>query len=419
MKNLIINSAIFLHALEFAKKAISKNPCVPIIENFFCQVLPGNLLRVSASDLQSTCACLIPAEAREVFSFLVDPTVLPYLKKLGESLIKLEFDPESYSVIIIEQDVELIDKNAPKAEFKINDMARAKFSGENVVDYPKAPEVNEDYAFIPLYALAEIKDLLNYVSKDELRPAMTGINFGYRQTNFEMTATDGHAMKLVSVPELARTEYKTSDIEQGFILPAKPAKILSDFKKGNDPIIYVKTKIEPLIEVEYKNNKRIEKEIGTKQTIINAKFVIQNDFYTYEITSRTINEQYPQYWNVIPEAKNTVTRYTASKKDFLKTLDKTAMFANKTTHQVRLFLNGKQTLSAEDLDFSREYCGLIGGTYTGEQIEIGFNAEYLKQVIESFGDNFTLELIAPNKAGIIRDANKTALVMPVMLTKYE
>jgi DNA polymerase-3 subunit beta len=419
MKNLIINSAVLLHALEFAKKAISKNPCVPILENFFCAVTPGKM-KVYATDLQSTLACTIPVESNENFSFLLEPGAHAYLKKLGETLIKIEYDAESYSVVIIEQDCEIVPSDTPRAKFEWKDIARAKFSGENTEDYPKAPEVLEDYGFIPLYALAEIKDLLNYVSKDELRPAMTGISFGYRQTNFEMTATDGHAMKLVTVPELARSEYKTSDIEQSFILPVKPAKILSDFKKGNDPIIYVKTDTKALTEYVKQGSKYVEKETGEiKQTIINAKFVIQNDFYTYEIISRTIDEQYPQYWNVIPEAKNTVTRYTASKKDFLKTLDKTAMFANKTTHQVRLFLNGKQTLSAEDLDFSKEYCGLIGGSYTGEQIEIGFNAEYLKQVIESFGDNFTLELIAPNKAGIIRDANKTALVMPVMLTKYE
>jgi DNA polymerase-3 subunit beta len=418
MKNLIINSAIFLHALEFAKKAISKNTCVPIIENYFCAVTPGKM-KVYATDLQSTLACTIPVESNESFSFLLEPGAHAYLKKLDGALIKIEYDAESYSVVITEQDIEIISKETTPWQTKVVDRARAKFSGENTEDFQKVPEVLEDYGFIPLYALAEIKDLLNYVSKDELRPSMTGINFGYRQTNFEMTATDGHALKLVTIPELSRSAYQTSDIEQGFILPAKPAKILSDFKKGSDPIVYVKTQIEPLMDVKWIKDKRVEKQIGEKQTIVNAKFVIQNDFYTYEITSRTIDEKYPQYWNVIPEEKSTVTRYTANKKEFLKVLDKTEMFANKTTHQVRMYLNGKQTLSAEDLDFGKEYSGLIGGSYTGEQIEIGFNAEYLKQVIESFGDHFTLELIAPNKAGIIRDANKTALVMPVMLAKTE
>jgi DNA polymerase III sliding clamp (beta) subunit (PCNA family) len=85
---------------------------------------------------------------------------------------------------------------------------------------------------------------------------------------------------------------------------------------------------------------------------------------------------------------------------------------------VRLSLNGSNKISAEDLDFSNEYCAEVGGSYEGEPIEMGFNANFLRDTIKSFGDTFTLEMTAPNKAAVIREGHSLALVMPVMLNQY-
>lgn len=272
------------------------------------------------------------------------------------------------------------------------------------MDFPIHPQTNIELFETTSDIFKEFKDLLNYVTKDELRPAMTGIGFMQHEGNFQMCATDGHRLKFVTVPEL-----KNDDKEmQHFILNAKAANILSSLNfqpKGRG-----KAKVETMPESVTVCSSE-PSEDGDKS----ISFLFSYGAYDMEVITKDINERYPQYWDVIP-SKST-TQFTIDKKNFLNVLDKAVLFANKTTNQIRLSLNGSNKISAEDLDFSHEYTGEVGGTYEGNHIEIGFNGAFLKEVINSF-DDVTLEMSEPNKAAVIRKGNSLALVMPVMLNQY-
>ena len=94
-----------------------------------------------------------------------------------------------------------------------------------------------------------------------------------------------------------------------------------------------------------------------------------------------------------------------------------------TTHQVRLKITGSELLiSAEDLDFSNEASERLSCEHDGEDIEIGFNAKFLIEMLNNMdASDITFKLNAPNRAGIIlpaeQDENEDILllVMPVML----
>ena len=79
-------------------------------------------------------------------------------------------------------------------------------------------------------------------------------------------------------------------------------------------------------------------------------------------------------------------------------------------------------MSAEDLDFSNEANERISCDHDGDDIEIGFNAKFLIELLMNVdSDKVILKLSEPNKAGLIipesMDENEeiTMLVMPVML----
>ena len=387
MNKFITNSKTLLNALTIAAKAVVKNAVVPIIESYLFQVT-GNRLTISGSDLQTTFKVCMGIENHEgsIFSMVVPPTIVKYLQKLGESAICIKWDNETYSLEILDED------------------SRAKYSGENAIDFPISPVCDQDLYNLTADNLKEFKDLLNYASGDDLRPAMTGIMFGDYRGSYNLVATDGHRMKVVTLSQ--STEHETE--RQDFILPAKPAKILSDLKFKTDTDIRVKVK-------------RVIDEVGkhSREYISNVSFSFPYQGFECELICRSIDEKFPAYYQVIPATNEKNTFYTTDKKTFLNILDKADLFAHKTTHQVRLCLNGVNKLSAEDLDFNNEFNGLIGGSYTGEPIEIGFNAVFLKEVVSSFGDTFTIEMSKPNKAAVIRQGNALALVMPVMLAQYE
>jgi DNA polymerase-3 subunit beta len=132
---------------------------------------------------------------------------------------------------------------------------------------------------------------------------------------------------------------------------------------------------------------------------------------------------YPNIDAAIPkESPNTMTLDRVS---FLNTLRRVGLFANQSTHQVRLSVTDKGLrMSAEDIEFSNDAHETIPCEYEGEPMEIGFNAKFLMEMVSNLdSDNILIKLTNPSKAGIIfpvvdEDDNPEEilmLVMPVML----
>ena len=117
---------------------------------------------------------------------------------------------------------------------------------------------------------------------------------------------------------------------------------------------------------------------------------------------------------------------TISRTDLLSSLKRISIYANKTTHQVRLKITGSELqVSAEDLDFSNEANERLSCEHEGEDIEIGFNARFLIEMLSNLDtDQIKLNMTASNKAGVILPIEKDKgedilmLVMPVMLNQY-
>src|SRR5690606_18274627 len=95
---------------------------------------------------------------------------------------------------------------------------------------------------------------------------------------------------------------------------------------------------------------------------------------------RLIDERFPDYENVIP--LDNENEMTINRIELLSSLRRIAIYANKSTYQVGLKLTGSELLiSAEDLDFSNEANERLSCEHEGEDIEIGFNAKFLVELL--------------------------------------
>ena len=116
---------------------------------------------------------------------------------------------------------------------------------------------------------------------------------------------------------------------------------------------------------------------------------------------------------------------TIDRLEFYTSIRRVAIFASKSTHQIRLKIAGSELhISSEDLDFSNEAFERLSCNYAGEDIEIGFNSRYLLEMINNLSsEQINLEMSAPNRAGIIIPQDGVSknevlmLVMPVMLNQ--
>src|SRR5690606_2472989 len=130
------------------------------------------------------------------------------------------------------------------------------------------------------------------------------------------------------------------------------------------------------------------------------------------------------YEAVIPT--NNPNKLTVDRGQFLSCLKRVVIYSNKTTHQVRLKISGSELhISSEDPDFSNEAHERLTCQYEGEDMEIGFNARFLIDMLSTLdSDEVLVQMSTPNRAGLIIPANQEEeedilmLVMPVMLNNY-
>lgn len=370
----IVNSAYLLKQLSNINGVITTNPVVPILENFLFELEKGSLT-VTASDLQTSMITELNVESKEKGNIAVPARILlDTLKNLPEQPVTFSIDESTYSIEII------------------SDNGRYKLSGENATDFPKVPNVSNDFtAEISTEVLSRaVNNTIFATSNDELRPAMTGVYVNLGEKNTTFVATDGH--RLV---RYRRTDVK-SDNGSSIIIPRKALNLL----KATLP---------------------------TENQPVNIDFNLSNAFFKFgniRMICRLIDERFPDYENVIPTQNN--IKMTIGRSELLGALKRISIYANKTTHQVRLKITGSELqISAEDLDFSNEANERLSCEHEGEDIEIGFNAKFLVEMLTNLDSNqIKLSMSAPNKAGVLNPADKDKhedilmLVMPVMLNQY-
>jgi DNA polymerase-3 subunit beta len=139
------------------------------------------------------------------------------------------------------------------------------------------------------------------------------------------------------------------------------------------------------------------------------------------MSCRLIDARFPDYKAVIP-AENPY-RLTISRADFISTLRRVGIFANKTTNQVVLDIKGNAvTISAQDIDFSYEGKEMLSCQYSGEDMKIAFNAKLMLELVNNLeGTEVLLELSSPTRAGIfkpveiVENEELLTLLMPLMV----
>lgn len=370
----IVNSSYLLKQLSHINGVITTNPVVPILENFLFEIEKSKLT-VTASDLQTSMITELQVESKEKGNIAVPARILlDTLKNLPDQPVTFSVDETSYSIEIS------------------SDNGRYKLAGENATDFPKVPSVSNDFnALLSSEVLSRaINNTIFATSSDELRPAMTGVYVNLGEKNTTFVATDGH--RLV---RYRRTDIK-SDNGNTIIIPRKALNLL----KATLP---------------------------TENSDVSIDFNASNAFFKFgniRMICRLIDERFPDYENVIP-AQNPI-KMTINRSEFLGSLKRISIYANKTTHQVRLKITGSELqVSAEDLDFSNEANERLSCEHEGEDIEIGFNARFLVEMLTNLdSEQIRLNMSAPNKAGVIFPAEKDKnedilmLVMPVMLNQY-
>jgi DNA polymerase-3 subunit beta len=372
MMKFIVSSSYLLKQLQVLGSVINSSNTLPILDNFLFE-LDNNLLKVSASDLETTMTATLEIDSKSQGSVAIPAKLLlDILKTFPEQ--PLTFTVEDNSTVEISS-------NSGK-------YAIAYAPGE---EFPKAVVLDDpSKTIVPAEVLATaVSKTIFAAGNDDLRPVMSGVFFQFSPEGLIFVATDAH--KLV---KYTRTDVKASQVAD-FIMPKKPLNILKGILGASDAEVAI----------EYNDS--------------NATFSFEN----YVLTCRLIDGKYPNYEAVIP--KENPNKLLINRVQFLNSVRRVAIFANKTTHQIRLKIAGTElNISAEDIDYSNKADERLTCDYQGDDMQIGFNSRFLTEMLNNLSsDEIQLEMSMPNRAGILTPVDGldegetiTMLVMPVMLS---
>jgi len=369
----IVSSSGLLRQLQALSGVLNTSNPLPILDNFLFVIEKGSLT-ISASDLETTMITHLPVESKASGKVAVQAKILlETLKTFPEQPLTFSIDEKTHQVEIS------------------SDYGKYKLSGFDADEFPKMP-VAEDTATLTVPALTMLQAISKTIfatGNDELRPVMSGVFCQISKDDITFVATDAH--KLV--------RYKRGDAksvnEAAFILPKKPLTLLKNILGSSD------------------------NDIKIRYNSTNAFFEVENT----TLICRLIDGRYPNYEAVIPV--DNPNKLTISRTAFLNAIRRVGIFSSKTTHQVNLKITGSELqLNAEDVDFSNEATERLSCQYNGEDMEIGFNVRFLADMLSNLeSDEVTIEMSAPNRAGIITPAVEgrkinediLMLVMPVMV----
>lgn len=368
---IFVSSAKLLKNLQVLSGVINTSNTMPILDNFLFD-FEGNLLKVTASDLETTMKVNIEIESQEKGLACVPARLLiDILKTLPEQPLVLEF---------LENNVLKIKTNSGIYEI-------AYVSG---LEFPKAIEMeNTSRTIIPSKVLSTaISKTIFATSNDDLRPAFTGVYFQLTTTGLIFASTDAHKLVKYSRNDIQATE------EASFVMPKKALNVLKGILQT------------------------LEVDVVTEYNQSNAKYV----FDQFELICRLIDAKYPNYEAVIP--KQNPNKLTIDRNLLATSVNRVSILSSKETHQMRLGFKGNElTISAEDKETSKNGNEVLTCSYNGNDFAIGFNSKFLLEMLKNTtSEQVTLEMSEPNRAGILMplDGQEEGeellmLVMPVML----
>jgi DNA polymerase-3 subunit beta len=335
-------------------------------------------LRLSATDLEISIIQTVPVQFEKNGTPESTPIAVP-AQRLIDTLRALPDLPIEFTA---------------DSDFEIRmetDQGHYKMVGHDGSDYPELPELEEQHEINVEGGLLgrSIDKTAFAVSQDALRPAMMGVYFQVSEEETSVVATDGHRLVKLTLPELR------ADTSVDFIVPEKATKLAGRIVE-DDEICTVRV-----------DDSHVSFEFGDSRVL-----------------ARLIDETYPNYQSVIPDGND--RNLVVNREDMLNAVKRVGLYSSSMTNQIRLDITPDTvTISAEDVERSSEAEETIHCDYDHEPMEIGFNSEYLTEVLSNVEcDEVVFELSSPNRAGIVlpregaEDEDILMLIMPVMLNTY-
>lgn len=367
-----ISSKTLLTHLSAVSKVISSKNAIAILDNFLFS-LKNNVLVVTGTDKENTVVARIELlESEGEGSFAVNvKRILDLLRELPDQGLTFEVNDSTYEIHL---------------QYLNGDY---KFVGIDGNEYPQMEKSDEE-KFEMVIPAAEIPKSIDKTvfaaGTDTMRPIMMGILWDIKPDSIVFVASDTH--KLVRYINSAIKP----GIEGSFILPTKPASILSSILAKEDD--------------------------NVKVTFDSKSVSFETE--TYTLVCRFINGKYPNYNAVIPQ--NNPLEITVDRLTLLNAIKRVSIFATDGGLVQLQFNNDKIYIRAQDMQYSSSAEECLTCEYSGDELLMGFNKDKIIEVLNNISvDNIIISISDPARPGLFLPVEQKenedwlVLLMPMMI----
>lgn len=351
-------------------KVVPSRTTMPILESILF-TLEGDTLELRASDLNVSMKLDVRVDGIQDGNIAIPATILQQIvNQIDEEKIEVKAEEDGRIKII-----------SNKGHYDINGRSSEEFPSLPIVTNPNTIEINKEILS------RMIRKSIIAVGRDELKPALLGVLCEVKRSEIKFVATDVH--KFVAIKN---TNFTSEEFEGSVIIPERFLTLLQGYLGGDGSL---------------------KMEIGENH----IKVQIDN----YLIYSRLINEQFPDYENVIPY--NNTKEATIDTVEMSSTLKRVSIFSNQKTKQIALKITPEEsiisTLSYENYSSAEEKVNI---DYFGDEIELGFNAEYFIQLLDNIDtvkavmkmeNPLSPNLLLPEEQ--LEDEELLMIIMPIRL----
>jgi DNA polymerase III subunit beta len=367
-----VSKADLVRELNLSQGVVEKKTTIPILSNILLEAKGGRVV-LTATDLELGIRCSCPAKVKKEGAGTVPAKkLLEFVRLLPDAEITIKFLENHWANI-----------TCGRSRTKMAGMSRESFP-----ELPQMPEATNQVSVTMLSSM--IAKTIFAISMEESRFTLTGALLVIRPEGVVMVSTDGH--RLAYIENLA----ETGDENRPF-RALVPKKAMSEILK-------------------------LAQEGGA-----DAKAVISGDdnhlFFQFGerlLITRKLTGNFPDYERVLPKDHNQIV--TLQKDEIKSAVERVSQFADERSRAIRVqFGPGEVKVFTSSVE-TGESEESVPATYTGPEIDIGFNAQYLLDFLRAISqDEVSFELKDQKSAGEMRPAGDVGnyryryVVMPMRI----
>src|SRR2546423_2134898 len=347
--------------LAFVQGVVERKNTIPVLANILIESAGEDSIRISGTDLDVTIRC--DADAQEVSS---QGAMCVQARKLFDIARLLPDAPVSFK----KEENEWVTVECDRPRFRVPGMSKDTFR--------ELPRVKSAPRKLPASLLKLLIDRTIFaITQEEGRYTLSGAKFELDANGVKMVTTDGHRLAYAAIKDGLTTANSELDV----LIPRKTlaelTKLTADFEGdinlGSD-------------------ENHVYFQIGSRLLI-----------------SRMLSGQFPNYEMVMP--KNNDRSAIFDTVGLNQAIRRVALMADDRSHAIRFHLSKEQLLVTSQNAEEGEARETVETNFTGEETDIGFNAQYLQDFLNVVGSeqvNFEF-----------KDGNSQAQLRPVSDESYD